>query len=167
VKKIGDILSTFIAENADGNFMSKARGFAEFFSAWASILAEQRIPQAAAHSRVVELERHVVMVETDHPGWVQILQTKQREILDALQRRFPAFDIRGIALRYAADPESFAPSKTPDPQAPPVLPRSAPEEKNPPIDPPVLSQIDDREFVDSLKRLRESIILRERSGKPR
>jgi hypothetical protein len=156
VKRAGDLLSSFISEHFDQRFMEKARGYSAFFSSWAPILEAERVSAAADHSRIVELERHVVLVEADHPGWVQILQTKQKEILEAFQRRFPAFAIRGIAFRYASDPAP-GPSKV-EPEKPPV--ETAPEA------PPEIAlspgSIKDQELLDSLNRLKQGIMARER-----
>ena len=62
------------------------------------------IPAAAVHSRIRELERGVLLVEVDHPGWIQIFQTKQGVLLSAVQRRYPELDIRGIAFRLSREP---------------------------------------------------------------
>jgi serine phosphatase RsbU (regulator of sigma subunit) len=50
------------------------------------------------HSKVRELERQRLVVETDHPGWIQILQYKQRQLLAAAQRRFPHLEINSISF---------------------------------------------------------------------
>jgi hypothetical protein len=50
------------------------------------------------HSKVREIERQRLVVETDHPGWIQILQYKQRQLLAAAQRRFPNLDIKRISF---------------------------------------------------------------------
>jgi hypothetical protein len=163
MKRIGDLLSSFIAESAGDRFMDRARNYAEFFSSWTALLTEQQLPQAAAHSRVVELERHVVLAETDHPGWIQILQTKQREILGALQRQFPALDIRGIAFRYASDLDSFSPSAQSE-RSPPKPAPELPAGKVCMKDLGELPPIEDQDFADILKRLRQSILDREARG---
>jgi hypothetical protein len=50
------------------------------------------------HSRVRELDRQRLVIETDHPGWIQILQFRQRQLLAAAQRRFPALGIKKISF---------------------------------------------------------------------
>jgi hypothetical protein len=50
------------------------------------------------HSRVRELDRQRLIVETDHPGWIQILQFKQRQLLAAAQRKFPVLGIKNISF---------------------------------------------------------------------
>jgi hypothetical protein len=99
MKKAGDLLSVIF----DDEILKKARGYHNLFSSWRLIAGEK----IAAHSRIVELERYVLLVEADHPGWVQILQTKQKPLLDAVRRRFPDLVINGIAFRYSRDPEGF------------------------------------------------------------
>jgi hypothetical protein len=95
MKKVGDILSAFFDEDT----LRKARGYGDLFSSWGSMTAKCGIPQAAAHSRITGLEKSLLLVEADHPGWVQILQTKQKELLEEVQNRFPGFFTTGIVLR--------------------------------------------------------------------
>jgi predicted nucleic acid-binding Zn ribbon protein len=95
MKKVGDILSAFF----DKDTLEKARGYGELFSSWESLTAKCGIPQTAAHSRITGLEKSLLLVEADHPGWVQILQTKQKELLAEVQKRFPDFFTTGIVLR--------------------------------------------------------------------
>ena len=96
--------------------METAHSTNGLFSSWSQIVAKvwprsfdadeqkaQDVPAAAVHSRIRELERGVLLVEADHPGWIQILQTKQRELLSAVQRRYPELNIRGIAFRLSRE----------------------------------------------------------------
>jgi hypothetical protein len=103
VKKAGDILSVFFNKN----MIEKAQGYSDLFSCWEMITEKNGIPAAASHSRIVELERAVLLVEADHPGWIQILQTKQSYLLNAVIRRFPDLEIRGISFRLSRDPLSL------------------------------------------------------------
>jgi hypothetical protein len=50
------------------------------------------------HSRVREIDRQRLVIETDHPGWIQILQFRQRQLLAAAQRKFPALGIKKISF---------------------------------------------------------------------
>ncbi|MDR1868402.1 MAG: DUF721 domain-containing protein, partial [Treponema sp.] len=65
MKTAGDILS----ELFDERFMKKAQGFSKLFDSWADITAKNGIPAASDHSRIRELDRGILIVETDHPGW--------------------------------------------------------------------------------------------------
>jgi hypothetical protein len=50
------------------------------------------------HSRVREFDRQRLVVETDHPGWIQILQYKQYQLLAAAQQKFPNLSIKRISF---------------------------------------------------------------------
>jgi hypothetical protein len=50
------------------------------------------------HSRVREIDKQKLIIETDHPGWIQILQFRQRQLLASAQRRFPSLEIKKISF---------------------------------------------------------------------
>jgi hypothetical protein len=115
MRKAGDIITDLLREKFGNGFMESARSSAALFSSWTRIVAEVwprsfdadgrkaegplDMPAAAVHSEIVELERGVLLVEADHPGWIQLLKTRQTELLSAVQRRYPELNIRGIAFR--------------------------------------------------------------------
>jgi len=94
MKKAGDVLSALF----DKRFVEKAHEYSKFFDSWEDITAKNGIASAAAHSRIKDLDRGIVLVEMDHPGWKQILQTKQSKLLNDFRLRFPEMDISGISL---------------------------------------------------------------------
>ena len=118
MKKAGDIISALFREEFGPEFMDNARATSGLFSSWAQIIKEvwaqpelgspgfDEIPPAAVHSRIKELERGTLVIEADHPGWIQILQTKQGGLLSAVQRRYKELDIRGIAFKLSREPFS-------------------------------------------------------------
>jgi hypothetical protein len=153
--KAGDLLSAIL----DEGMLKKAQGYHDLFSAWQSIAGEQ----IAAHSRIVELERYVLMIEADHPGWVQILQTKQQGLLKAVRRRFPELSINGIAFRLSRKPGDVPVDK---PKKPPEAPG-----QDPSVEPPrdvspearrtarleAYEKIADEQFKETLLRLERRI----------
>jgi hypothetical protein len=121
MKKAGDIILALLREEFGPEFMDTAKAASGLFSSWTQIIKEvwsqsgqvdsdnsgfEDIPAAAVHSRIKELERGTLVIEADHPGWIQILQTKQRSLLSAVQRRYKELDIRGIAFRLSREPFS-------------------------------------------------------------
>jgi predicted nucleic acid-binding Zn ribbon protein len=117
MRKAGDIITELFRERFGDQFMETARSTAGLFSSWTKVVAEawsrterrtenspEDVPAAAVHSRIRELERGVLLVEADHPGWIQILQTKQAALLSAVQRRYPDLDIKAIAFRLSREP---------------------------------------------------------------
>ena len=116
MRKAGEIVTAFLNERFGSEFMGTARSTAGLFSSWKEIVTEiwpraygseqskEDVPAAAVHSQIHELERGILLVEADHPGWVQVLQTKQAELLSAIQKRYPELEIRGIAFRLSNSP---------------------------------------------------------------
>ncbi|MDR2135698.1 MAG: DciA family protein [Treponema sp.] len=172
MKRAGDYLTAII----DADLFKKAKTFSGFFSSWAQVCQSCGIAAAAGHSRIRNLEKGILVVEADHPGWVQILQTKAEWILDSTRRRFPELDIRGISLTLSKGetpaPQGSsqpAPQTQPDPQpAPQGGPQTVPPQGDPQQDrhaaPAAWDRIADEGFKASLKRLEQSIRERERSG---
>ena len=126
MRKAGDVISLLFKQRFGENFVDNAKSSAELFNSWEKTVCQvwphgeelsaepggrgsppakkdEDIPAAAVHSRIKELERGVLIVETDHPGWIQILQTKQTELLKAIQYKCPKLDIRGIAFRLSRE----------------------------------------------------------------
>jgi predicted nucleic acid-binding Zn ribbon protein len=94
MKTAGEILSTLF----DEGFMKKAQGASKLFDSWADITEKNGIAAAGDHSQIKDLEKGILLIETDHPGWKQILQTKQSKLLHDFRYRFPELNIEGISF---------------------------------------------------------------------
>jgi len=171
MKTAGDILSALF----DERFVQKAQGYSKFYDSWKDITEKNGIAAAAAHSRIKDLDRGIVLVEMDHPGWKQILQTKQTKLLNDFRIRFPELDISGISLMLGrSDPHNnLQPEK--EPEIPPVeklwkhepSPALAETDKPAPQTEPVSAGYDaikDDEFREKLIKLGQAIAESERSA---
>jgi hypothetical protein len=149
VKKIGELLSAFFDEGT----MEKARGYNDLFSSWRDIAGEG----VAAHSRIVELEKSVLRIEADHPGWIQILQIRQKGLLNRVCRKFPTLKITGISFRLSRNPG--APVQPDQGAEPDALTETESTEALPEITTENLQElyakIKDNELRESLKRIEE------------
>ena len=94
MKRAGEILSLLF----DERMVKKAHVYSSLFDYWEQAVRNNGLASAADHSRIRELDRGILLIETDHPGWKQIIQTKQGSILDDFRRNFPDLDISGISL---------------------------------------------------------------------
>ncbi|AEJ18176.1 DUF721 domain-containing protein [Gracilinema caldarium] len=93
MRKAGDILSAFF----DERLSKKGQTYSALFKSWQQIAGDQ----ISAHSRIVELERNILFVEADHPGWIMILQSKEQDLLNRVRRSFPDLIINGISFRLS------------------------------------------------------------------
>ncbi|HOZ71663.1 MAG TPA: DciA family protein [Spirochaetales bacterium] len=96
VRKASDLLGALLSPEA----AAKADTWSKFFSFWNRAAGEN----LAAHSRPVDLRNGIVFVEATHPGWIQLLQMRQTQILATIRRSFPDLEVSGIAFRLAKDP---------------------------------------------------------------
>ncbi|MDR0495018.1 MAG: DUF721 domain-containing protein [Treponema sp.] len=159
MKRVGEVLSTIF----DKDLMEKARGYSAMFSCWKDLAEKNGIPAAADHSWIKNLDRGLVWIEVDHPGWKQILQTKESKLLSDFRRRFPEMDISGIAIvlcRHGTAPasgetEAAAPEKYPLPPEPEPMPVEN-----------GCDTVREGALKDALMRLEQSVTAREKGNTP-
>lgn len=66
--------------------------------------SEKRMPigeRLAGNTRVVDLKNGILLIETDHSGWIQYLRTYQKFILNGLKKELPDLNINSLAFRQA------------------------------------------------------------------
>jgi hypothetical protein len=131
MKRVGDILSVIF----DEGLMKKAKSYSSLFSCWKDLTEKNGIAAAADHSWIKSMDRGLVWIEVDHPGWKQILQTKESKLLSDFRYRFPETDISGISIvlcrpgsrSESAGGEPAAESAVPEKALPPEQPQTAPD----------------------------------------
>ncbi len=52
-----------------------------------------------AHSRVIDLKNNVLLVEADHPGYVQTLKMYNKYIIKGLNNKYPELNIKSLSFR--------------------------------------------------------------------
>ncbi|MDR3171329.1 MAG: DUF721 domain-containing protein [Treponema sp.] len=162
--KAGDLLAHFL----DPQIINTAQEYTRLFNSWASVVERYKIAALAAHSRIVEFERHILLIETDHPGWIQILQTKQRQLLSEFQYRFPDLTITGISFRLSRGPLDTATKAAPKAEViavedipEPTQTVSVQSEKNEEAwNQNLYEKTGDDDFIKALKRLEQGIMTR-------
>jgi hypothetical protein len=152
MKRAGELLSVFF----DEKLLKKAKNYSDLFSSWTRITEKAGIAAAVAYSRLKEFERGVILIEADHPGWVQILQTEEQKLLRNAQRLFPELDIRGISFMLSRNFPAGEPEAEPADVSGAADPVSAQGEKTEQsFD--TYEKIKDQHFKDTLKRLEQSV----------
>lgn len=95
-RKAGDVLRDFLKERG----WPTDDPYGPLFRGWEDIAG----PDLGPRSRVVEVENGVVLVEVDHPGWLQMLQLRKRALLEAARKAVPLCRIEDIRGRRAVRP---------------------------------------------------------------
>lgn len=154
MKRVGDILSVLF----DEQFKQKADRYSDMFSCWKDLAEKNRMAAAADHSRIKAVEKGIIWIEVDHPGWKQILLTKEGKLLSDFQYRFPDMHISGISIvlsKTGFSDDSKGNKISPAEKLPP--PKSAGVQENNFS----LDDIKDGELKKVLERLEKSIAERE------
>lgn len=90
-KSVSQLLSAFFDEKT----LQRGEQYAQFSRSWRSIVGDR----LADHSKPSDIRHGVLVIETDHSGWIQLLQLKQERILAEITKRYPELDIHGLAFR--------------------------------------------------------------------
>jgi hypothetical protein len=94
MKRVGDLITAIF----DEKFIEKTRGYSTLFDCWEDLMIKNGIARAVGHSWIKSAEKGLVWIEVDHPGWKQILQTKESKLLHDFRYRFPDMGISGISI---------------------------------------------------------------------
>jgi predicted nucleic acid-binding Zn ribbon protein len=93
MRKAGDVLRDFLKERG----WPTEDPYAPLFRGWEEIAGSE----LGSRSRVVEVEDGVIVVEVDHPGWLQMLQLRKRSLLQAARGAVPGGRIEDLRGRLA------------------------------------------------------------------
>ena len=147
MRKAEDLIQNFL----DSVGQSEGAKYTTLFRSWSDIVGEH----IAAHSAPVDVRGTSLVIETDHPGWTQMIMMKRSTILAQVKRRVPEITLTGISVRVrspATEPNR-EPGETPPvdfPPPPPPPPPSADEKQ-------ALERIEDEDMRDTLRKLREDL----------
>jgi hypothetical protein len=99
MKKAAEILARLLDKGpAGGGAGGYAPAFHSLFGGWQEIAG----PSLAEHCRAYEVRHHSLLVEADHPGWMQLLLMQKKAILARVRQRFPELELRDIKVRVNA-----------------------------------------------------------------
>ena len=93
MRKIGDILKEYLAQKGwlGGN------PYSPLFLDWKAIVGET----LADHCRIADVRDGILLLEVDHPGWVQMIQLKKPSLLASARNAAPRARIEDIKVRFA------------------------------------------------------------------
>ncbi|MCD6120805.1 MAG: DUF721 domain-containing protein [Spirochaetales bacterium] len=90
MEKAGNILKKYFETlNID-----KKTGSVSLFRGWNAIVDSG----LASHSEVIEIEKSIIFIRVDHPGWAQTIAFKKKNILKKIKKKYPDLDIKDIRV---------------------------------------------------------------------
>jgi predicted nucleic acid-binding Zn ribbon protein len=105
VRKVGDVLRDFLKDRG----WPAEDPYAPLFRGWEGIAGHD----LGSRSRVVEVEDGVIVVEVDHPGWLQMLQLRKRTLLEAARKAVPGGRIEDLRGRIGGREGRHTPPRDP------------------------------------------------------
>ena len=81
--KAGDLLKLFL----DKQSIKTSQSYTSFFRSWESIAGVD----TASHSRILDIRKRTLLIEVDHPAWIQMIQMRYKEILNRFSLLFPNY----------------------------------------------------------------------------
>ena len=90
MKKVGELLKEYLRERG----WLTANPYQPLFSGWQEIAGAA----LAAHSRLSDVRQGVLIVEVDHPGWIQMARLRQDAVLAAARKAAPEASLQGIRV---------------------------------------------------------------------
>lgn len=98
------ILSVFSNIDAD-----KTKKSNELFGVWKTVVAKVGMngDRLAEYTHPVDLKNGILLVESDHPGWTQLLQLNEKFIITGLNRAVPDLKITSLAYRLKGSEASL------------------------------------------------------------
>ncbi len=64
------------------------------FSSWQTIAGQD----IGSHSTLRDIDGSTLIVEVDHPGWLQLIMLRKRELLKGVNKTFPELHITDIKV---------------------------------------------------------------------
>jgi len=95
VKKVGDLLREYLRERGWLTQNPYGALFENWHNAAGSVLA--------AHTRLKDVRDGILIVEADHPGWLQMARLRKEVILSAARAAAP--DARIADIRFVLAPQ--------------------------------------------------------------
>lgn len=106
MKKAGDLIHAILGKQE----AVEAGNWSSFFRGWQAVAGDD----LAAHSNVRDVKQSTVIVEVDHPGWLQMFQLQKTAMLRKIKKQFPELDIldiRCFLMKEQPTPEPVNPTE--------------------------------------------------------
>jgi predicted nucleic acid-binding Zn ribbon protein len=94
MKKVGDLLREFLKQKG----WMEGSPYQPLFAQWQVIAGDA----LAAHARLLDVRSGLLIVEVDHPGWLQMLRLRQTALLAEARKAVPLLPVEGIRVRLGA-----------------------------------------------------------------
>ncbi len=90
MEKAGDFLKDAFSQSADG----KVAGYLPLFRNWKTVAG----PDLEKYVTLLDIRNDLLITETAHPGWKQVVLLRKKAMLTRINRLYPGLNIRDIRV---------------------------------------------------------------------
>ncbi len=90
MKDVSELINLFI----DKQQLDSSKSYSSFFRSWSSIVGED----LAAHSKVADILNGKLIIEVDHPGWMQMISMKKNSIMYKIRKKYSELGIKDLRI---------------------------------------------------------------------
>lgn len=99
MSKADELISKIFSEIGDSSQEAN-----KTFSVWREVLLSIKSPkidgsQLADHSRIIDFKNNILIIETDHPGRIQLFQMYKNYIQTGINRKLPELEVKNIVFK--------------------------------------------------------------------
>jgi predicted nucleic acid-binding Zn ribbon protein len=91
MKSVGDLLRQLLRERG----WTSGNPYDPVFAGWAKIAGDA----LSSHARLIDIQNGILLIEVDHPGWLQLAQLRKDSLLAEARRAAPLAGIEGMRFR--------------------------------------------------------------------
>ncbi len=94
---------------------------AKVLTVWEKVLEKIKSPvnpnegrKLIEHTRIIELKNKILIVEVDHPGWIELLNLHKKFILKGIKMNLPDVEIETMAYTLKGNKAEYIDNRTPE-----------------------------------------------------
>jgi hypothetical protein len=92
MKKAAELVQSVL----DSLSINDTKGYSSFLGSWSKIVGLD----LSEHCKPADVRRGILLVEVDHPGWLQKFKMQERQFLKEVQTKFSQLGIRRFGFIY-------------------------------------------------------------------
>lgn len=101
MERAGALLKQLLQSLFNQGELEHGEGYHSFFSDWKTIAG----PKLYSHTKPVDIKNKCLVIEVDHPGWLQIARFGERTILRKIKESYPQLEISTLRFFIKSEPQ--------------------------------------------------------------
>ncbi|MBN2444314.1 MAG: DUF721 domain-containing protein [Spirochaetales bacterium] len=92
MEKAGEIVIKILQNILKKNQSQSTSGLNQLIMGWDSLIDTRE----SGHFKIIDIVKDTLLVEVDHPAWLQMLKLKEKQLLKKINTRYPELQIKKL-----------------------------------------------------------------------